>query len=93
MNLFLMIFLAVAEVSGTVFWRTPFSCITNPRQLVPYTVMECEPIRAQDLRVFPGQGPISSKVRHLFSIYNLNFYHSRLLYYCFMKLLRALKVG
>ncbi|XP_065353178.1 60S ribosomal export protein NMD3 [Cloeon dipterum] len=50
----------VAEVSGNVFWRTPFDAIANPKQLVQYTVMECEPIFSQS-QAFPGQGPISNK--------------------------------
>lgn len=50
-----------AEVSGTVYWRVPFQAVSNPKQLIHYTVMECEPILAK--QAFPGQGPISNKVR------------------------------
>jgi hypothetical protein len=55
--------LLAAEVSGNVFWRNPFQAVSNPKQLIHYTVMECEPILAQ--QAFPGQGPISNKVRLL----------------------------
>ncbi|KAJ8894384.1 hypothetical protein PR048_007035 [Dryococelus australis] len=51
----------IAEVSGTLFWRYPFSSICNPKQLTEYVVMDIEPIRDKDRKIFPGQGAISSK--------------------------------
>ncbi|KAF4517492.1 hypothetical protein B566_EDAN004531 [Ephemera danica] len=51
----------MAEVSGNVFWRTSFASVSNPRQLVEYTVMESEPILSHEQPTFPGQGPISNK--------------------------------
>ncbi|XP_059473393.1 60S ribosomal export protein NMD3 [Neocloeon triangulifer] len=51
----------IAEVSGNVFWRSQFAAIANPKQLIQYTVMECEPILSHQQQVFPGQGPISNK--------------------------------
>ncbi|XP_063243465.1 60S ribosomal export protein NMD3 [Bacillus rossius redtenbacheri] len=51
----------IAEVSGTVFWRNPFSSICNPKQLTEYVVMDLEPIKDKDRKLFPGQGAISSK--------------------------------
>jgi len=62
----------VAEVSGNVFWRTPFSAVCNPKQLIHYTVMECEPIMAHEKKTFPGQGPISNKVGFLMQIVYLS---------------------
>ncbi|XP_012271399.1 60S ribosomal export protein NMD3 [Orussus abietinus] len=51
----------IAEVSSTVYWRYPFNCICNPKQLIEYVVMDIEPISDKDKKVFPGQGAISHK--------------------------------
>ncbi|XP_049820964.1 60S ribosomal export protein NMD3 [Aethina tumida] len=51
----------IAEVSSTVYWRYPFQCICNPKQLVEYIVMDIEPIMDKDRNFFPGQGAISNK--------------------------------
>lgn len=53
---------AVAEVSSTVYWRYNFNSICNPKQLTEYVVMDIEPIKDKDRKVFPGQGAISNKV-------------------------------
>lgn len=49
----------MAEISGTSFFRTPFSAVCDPKQLVEYTVMDIEIVRER--KQFPGQGPISFK--------------------------------
>ncbi|XP_015118213.1 60S ribosomal export protein NMD3 [Diachasma alloeum] len=51
----------IAEVSATVYWRHPFNSICNPKQLTEYVVMDIEPIRNSEKKVFPGQGAISNK--------------------------------
>lgn len=49
----------MADISGTTYFRYPFTAICDPKQLVEYTVMDIEIIR--DRKQFPGQGPISHK--------------------------------
>jgi nonsense-mediated mRNA decay protein 3 len=49
----------IAEISGTNFFRYPFSSICDPRQLVEYYVMDIDKAKAQ--KQFPGQGAISFK--------------------------------
>lgn len=49
----------MAEISGTSYFRYPFTSICDPKQLVEYTVMDIEIIRER--RQFPGQGPVSIK--------------------------------
>ncbi|XP_015606312.1 60S ribosomal export protein NMD3 [Cephus cinctus] len=51
----------IAEVSSTVYWRYPFNSICNPKQLTEYVIMDIEPIKNKDKKVFPGQGAISNK--------------------------------
>ncbi|KAJ9584723.1 hypothetical protein L9F63_020928, partial [Diploptera punctata] len=51
----------IAEVSSTVFWRTPFKSICNPKQLIEFVVMNIEPILGKDRKIFPGQGALSNK--------------------------------
>ncbi|RZC39523.1 60S ribosomal export protein NMD3 [Asbolus verrucosus] len=51
----------IAEVNSTVYWRSPFASICNPKQLVEYVVMDIEPIMDKDRRTFPGQGAVSNK--------------------------------
>lgn len=51
----------IAEVSSTVYWRDPFKSICNPKQLTEYVVMDIEPIKDKERKVFPGQGAISLK--------------------------------
>lgn len=51
----------IAEVNSSVYWRTPFNSICNPKQLVEYIVMDIEPILNKDKKSFPGQGSISNK--------------------------------
>lgn len=53
----------MAEVSASNYWRDPFNCIFNPKQLQEYVVMDIEPIKDKDRKSFPGQGPISHKVK------------------------------
>jgi len=52
----------VAEVSSTVYWRNNFNSICDPKQLTEYIVMDIEPIKYKDRKIFPGQGTISNKV-------------------------------
>ncbi|XP_056644331.1 60S ribosomal export protein NMD3 [Diorhabda sublineata] len=49
----------IAEVNATTFYRNPFGAICNPKQLVEYIVMDIEPIKDKDRKIFPGQGAIS----------------------------------
>lgn len=49
----------MAEISGTNYFRYPFTAICDPKQLVEYTVMDIEIIKER--KQFPGQGPISIK--------------------------------
>ncbi|KAK6643534.1 hypothetical protein RUM43_005044 [Polyplax serrata] len=51
----------VAEVNSTIFWRTPFSVICNPSQMVEFVVMEMEVKSAGEQQKFRGQGTISHK--------------------------------
>lgn len=39
----------VAEVTSTVYWRTPFESICNPKQLIEYIVMDLEVIKEKVL--------------------------------------------
>lgn len=55
-------FVLVAEVSSTVYWRFNFQSICNPKQLTEYIVMDIEPLKHEEKKVFPGQGSISNKV-------------------------------
>lgn len=54
-------FVLVAEVSSTVYYRTPFNSVLNPKQLVLYIVMDIEPVLHRDKKQFPGQGAVSNK--------------------------------
>jgi len=56
------IFYLVAEVSATVYWRYNFNSICDPKQLIEYIVMDIEPVKYKDKKIFPGQGTISNKV-------------------------------
>ncbi|XP_063976766.1 60S ribosomal export protein NMD3 isoform X2 [Diachasmimorpha longicaudata] len=51
----------IAEVSATVYWRHPFNSICNPKQLTEYIVMDIEPMREHERKIFPGQGALSYK--------------------------------
>lgn len=51
----------ITEISGSHYWRDPFNCIFNPKQLTEYVVMDIEPIKDKERKYFPGQGPISNK--------------------------------
>lgn len=44
-SIFYDIVFLVAELSSTVYWRTPFNAICNPKQLVEYIVMDIEVIK------------------------------------------------
>jgi len=64
------IFYLVAEVSATVYWRYNFNSICDPKQLTEYIVMDIEPVKYKDKKIFPGQGTISNKVR-VFLLYKI----------------------
>ncbi|CAD7090471.1 unnamed protein product [Hermetia illucens] len=51
----------IAEVTSTVYFRSPFEAICNPKQLVEFIVMDIEVIYDKDRKFFPGQGKISNK--------------------------------
>ena len=51
-----------AEINANTFFKTPFSSLIRPKQLVEYTVMDIEPISDHERRTFSGQGAISKKV-------------------------------
>lgn len=51
----------IAEVSGQLYWRTPFDAILNPRQLSEYIVMDIELLKENEKKSFPGQGTVSHK--------------------------------
>lgn len=51
----------IAELTSTVYYRSPFEAICNPKQLVEYVIMDIEVIYDKDRKIFPGQGPISNK--------------------------------
>ncbi|KAL6268405.1 hypothetical protein P5V15_001540 [Pogonomyrmex californicus] len=51
----------IAELSSFIYWKYNFNSICNPKQLMEYIVMDIEPIKHQDRKVFPGQGAISNK--------------------------------
>lgn len=51
----------VTDINSTTFWRYPFNCVCNPKQLVEYVVMDIEPIMEKERKTFPGQGTISNK--------------------------------
>lgn len=51
----------IAEVNSTTFWRYPFDCICNPKQLTEYIIMDIDLILNKDRKTFPGQGAISNK--------------------------------
>ncbi|XP_069939784.1 60S ribosomal export protein NMD3 [Cherax quadricarinatus] len=48
----------LAEVSSTVFWRTPFNSLCTSKKLTEFVVMDTN---AADVKRFSGQGPISKK--------------------------------
>ncbi|XP_071115506.1 60S ribosomal export protein NMD3-like [Haliotis cracherodii] len=50
--------LQVAELSGTVFWRTPFRILCGPKQLIEYMVMQVDYIADKDR---PHRVPASTK--------------------------------
>ncbi|BES95000.1 nonsense-mediated mrna [Nesidiocoris tenuis] len=51
----------IAEVTGTHYWRDPFTAVCDPKQLVEYIVMDIDLIEGKDRNVFPGQGQLSHK--------------------------------
>nr|XP_032834493.1 60S ribosomal export protein NMD3 [Petromyzon marinus] len=51
--------LQVAEVSGAVFWREPFSALSTPRSFTSFIVLDVEPLR--DQRRTAGSGATSSR--------------------------------
>ncbi|EEB15514.1 Nonsense-mediated mRNA decay protein, putative [Pediculus humanus corporis] len=51
----------IAEVSASVFWRTPFSIICSPPQMIEFVVIEIDVINANEKQRFKGQGAISHK--------------------------------
>jgi nonsense-mediated mRNA decay protein 3 len=55
-------FLSVAEVTGERFWRSPFSSVCEPKQLVEFTVMDVEIIMDKDRKHVAGGGALSNKV-------------------------------
>jgi len=54
--------IAVAEINASSFFKTPFSSLIRPRQLVEYTVINVELVRDGERRKFAGQGALSKKV-------------------------------
>jgi len=52
----------VAELDSNVYWRYNFNSICDPKQLIEYIVMDIEPIKYKNRKIFPGQGAISNKV-------------------------------
>ncbi|XP_049870141.1 60S ribosomal export protein NMD3 [Pectinophora gossypiella] len=51
----------VCDISGTVYWRNPFTPICNPKQLVEYIVMDIDILKEHEKKSFPGQGMVSNK--------------------------------
>ncbi|XP_012257245.1 60S ribosomal export protein NMD3 [Athalia rosae] len=51
----------IAEVNATIYWRYPFNSICNPKQLTEYIIMDIEPIKDSEKKIFPGQGAVSNK--------------------------------
>ncbi|CAB3222820.1 unnamed protein product [Arctia plantaginis] len=51
----------VCDISSTVYWRSPFSAICNPKQLVEYVVMDIDVLKEHEKKSFPGQGMVSNK--------------------------------
>ncbi|XP_015512894.1 60S ribosomal export protein NMD3 [Neodiprion lecontei] len=51
----------IAEINATTYWRYPFNSICNPKQLTEYVVIDIEPIKEKDKKIFPGQGAVSNK--------------------------------
>ncbi|WAR17106.1 NMD3-like protein [Mya arenaria] len=47
--------LQVAEVSGPVYWRSPFVSLCSPRQLIEYMVMDVQYVNDRDKPVIRGQ--------------------------------------
>ncbi|XP_052764835.1 60S ribosomal export protein NMD3-like [Mya arenaria] len=47
--------LQVAEVSGPVYWRSPFASLCSPRQLIEYMVMDVQYVNDRDKPVIRGQ--------------------------------------
>ena len=43
-----ILFVIVADISSSVFWRTPFSSICSPQQLTEFYVLQIEPVVAKD---------------------------------------------
>ena len=50
----------MAEVSGQVYWRTPFVSLCSPKQLIEYMVMQVDIVLEKDKPVVRGQ--ISQRV-------------------------------
>lgn len=53
----------VAEISSSVYWRSPFNSLCTARNLTEFVVMD---INDADIKYFTGQGQISHKV-YIFS--------------------------
>ncbi|XP_059615171.1 60S ribosomal export protein NMD3 [Phlebotomus argentipes] len=51
----------IAELNSTVFYRSPFEPICNPKSLQEYIVMDIEIIPDKNKPSFPGQGKVSHK--------------------------------
>lgn len=51
----------MAEVSSTVFFRSPFEAITNPKQLVEFVIMDIDVVYEKNRKFFPGQGQMSNR--------------------------------
>ncbi|XP_066583452.1 60S ribosomal export protein NMD3 [Prorops nasuta] len=51
----------IAEINSTIYWRHAFNSICDPKQLTEYVVMDIDPIKDKDKKVFPGQGCVSQK--------------------------------
>lgn len=51
----------IAELDSNIYWRYNFNSICDPKQLIEYIVMDIEPIKHKNRKIFPGQGAISNK--------------------------------
>jgi hypothetical protein len=61
-SLYLCLLLLVAEVPGSVFWRSPFNVVCGRDQMTEFVVMETEIISDKDTRHVAGRGTVSQKV-------------------------------
>lgn len=78
-------FYLVAELDSNVYWRYNFNSICDTKQLIEYIVMDIEPIKHKNRKIFPGQGAISNKVSSPSEIFRQQYAYLSLCNIIFLK--------